>query len=84
MDVHVARFDSCPKPSKVVGFTIVHKSTKKSLYLDAFVPLDECEDATDHEVAQKAWQRVKPGATQWIAEIDKNAKSVVGMHIIDT
>ena len=85
MEVRVARLDTCPKPSKVVGFTILHKPTGKSLYLDAFVPLEECGDPelqrTDRDIAAKAWEMVKPGATQWIAEIEKKDKSIVGTLI---
>ena len=82
MEVRVARIDACPKPSKIVGFTILHKPTGKSLYLDAFIPLDECtETITEHEVVDKAWQQIKPNATHWSAEMDKKESSLVGTVI---
>lgn len=81
MEVRIARLDTCPTPSKVVGFTILHKPTGKSLYLDAFVPIDDCADATEHEIAQKAWSTVKPNATQWIEELEKKESSLIGTII---
>jgi hypothetical protein len=80
MEVRVARIDTCPKPSRIVGFTILHKPSGKSLYLDAFVPLDECPD-TDQAVAHKAWESIKPNATRWVEEVDKNESSIVGTLI---
>ena len=78
MEVRIARLDTCPKPSKVVGFTILHKPTGKSLYLDAFVPLEDCLDLTEHEITQKAWQTVKKSATQWVEDLEKKERSLVG------
>jgi hypothetical protein len=82
MEVRVARIDPCPKPSKIVGFTILHKPTGKSLYLDAFIPIDECpETTTDQEVVDKAWQRIKPNAMHWSTEMDKKESSLIGTVI---
>ena len=78
MEVRVARIDTCPKPSKIVGFTITHVPSGKSLYLDAFVPLEECGKETEHDIAQHAWLQIKPDATRWIAELDKKNNSIIG------
>lgn len=78
MEVRVARIDTCPTPSKIVGFTITHGPTGKSLYLDAFVPLAECDTKTEHDIAQQAWLQIKPDATHWIAGLDKKTNSIVG------
>jgi hypothetical protein len=78
MEVRIARIDECPRPSKVVGFSITHEPTGKSLYLDAFVPLTDCEHATEHEIAKKGWGQVKPAATQWIEDLDKKRNSIIG------
>lgn len=79
MEVRIARLDVCPTPSKVVGFTITHVATGKSLYLDAFVDLEDIgQNASEHDVAKMAWEQVKPNATHWISELDKKNTSIVG------
>ena len=79
MEVRIARMDTCPKPAHVVGFTIMHPPSQKSLYLDAFVSLDTVpENADEAEIAKKGWALVKEAATAWIAECDKKTSSLVG------
>jgi hypothetical protein len=79
MEVRVARMDTCPKPSHVVGFTIQHPPSQKSLYLDAFVPLDGMPDnATETEIAKKGWAMIKDAANAWLDECEKKSSSLVG------
>ena len=78
MEVRIARIDTCEAPSHVVGYTILHKSSKKTLYLDAFVPLDSCDNDTEAEIVKKGWVLVKPNAERWIEELDKQHTSLVG------
>lgn len=82
MEVRIARIDECPKPSHVIGFTITHTPSKRSLYLDAFVPLDSIpEEATEQDVVKKGWAQVKPAAENWTKECDEKSKSLVGTVI---
>ena len=79
MEVRIARMDTCPKPSHVIGFTIQHPPSQKSLYLDAFVPLESvAAGASDADIAKQGWELIKDAATSWIDECDKKSSSLVG------
>lgn len=79
MEVRIARIDKCDVPSHVVGYTILHKPSKKTLYLDAFVPYDTCDtSAPESEIVKKGWAHVKANAEHWIAELEKQDTSLVG------
>lgn len=75
MEVRIARIDTCPTPSHVVGYTILHKPSGKTLYLDAFIPLDE---SSETEIVKKGWEKVKTTAENWIEELDNPSTSLVG------
>ena len=79
MEVRIARIDTCDVPSHVIGYTILHKPTKKTLYLDAFVPIDSCtQQDTETMIVKKGWDMVKSSADQWIAELEKQQHSLIG------
>ena len=78
MEVRIARLDTCPKPSHVVGFTILHQPSARSLYLDAFVPLDDVEGTEEQDIVDKGWALVQQAAEQWIEECEKKSSSLVG------
>lgn len=79
MEVRVARLDKCPAPSHVVGFTILHTPSSRSLYLDAFVPLDSCDGhETEEQIVEKGWELVQKAAENWIDECEKKSSSLVG------
>jgi len=78
MEVRIARLDTCPKPSHVVGFTILHQPSSRSLYLDAFVPLEDDEHPNEQAIVDKGWALVQQAAESWIDECEKKQSSLVG------
>jgi len=81
MDIKVARLSDCKEPSFVVGFTITDEKTRQSVYLDAFVAKTELPaDATDEDIAQRAWPMVKQRADAFLEECSK--VSIVGKNFV--
>ena len=79
MQIQIARVDTCQQPSYIVGFAIQHESGK-SVYLDAFVPLDSVDaESTSQEVlVAKAYESIKSSVEAFKKECDVHSSSVVG------
>lgn len=79
MAVQVARIDPCDVPSYVVGFSVTHVPTKRSLYLDAFIPKTEIDKEGDQdELVKKAYDRLEKTIKQFQSECENQQTSIIG------
>lgn len=77
--IQVARVDQCSAPSHLVGFSVTHTETKRSIYLDAFVPKDEAGESPDQDALVKmAYARLEKTIQQFQAECEQQQQSIIG------
>jgi hypothetical protein len=76
--VHIARADTCPEPSHIIGFRVVHTETGKSVFIDSFVPMS-VEDKD--EIISQAYEKIKSTVEQFEKECSQSSTSLIGQEL---